>query len=305
VARYYLADIAKNKAISTEITGYAASAFVYLHALTGREAYLNAGIRAAQYLVREAWNRDLKIFPFEPGSNLSYFFDSGIIVRGLLAVWRVTKEQQLLDIAAEAAHGMLKDFDSGVDFHPILTLPDKKPLARDERWSRSSGCYQSKSALAWQEVSEITGDRCLRDAYLRTLGGPYREFLPGTSNRHGIMDRLHAACYFLEALKPELARAEFAEAHRFMCERVDSYLREIAPEFARSDVYAQALRARRSADYETALVTFQARSGDPRIDGGFYFGRRNGEIVPHVNPVSTAFAIQALEVCDSCPHPVI
>jgi hypothetical protein len=35
-------------------------------------------------------------------------------------------------------------------------------------------------------------------------------------------------------------------------------------------------------------------SDDPRIDGGFYFGRKAGAWLPHVNPVSTAFAAQAL-----------
>ena len=31
VARYYRTDLERNHAVSTEITGYAASAFVYLH----------------------------------------------------------------------------------------------------------------------------------------------------------------------------------------------------------------------------------------------------------------------------------
>ena len=32
----------------------------------------------------------------------------------------------------------------------------------------------------------------------------------------------------------------------------------------------------------------------PRIDGGFYFARRGASWQPHVNPVSTAFGLQAL-----------
>jgi len=42
------------------------------------------------------------------------------------------------------------------------------------------------------------------------------------------------------------------------------------------------------------VAGFQARSEDERIDGGFWFGRRQGEIMPYVNPVSTAFSLQAL-----------
>ncbi|MBV8728300.1 MAG: hypothetical protein JO336_00685, partial [Acidobacteriia bacterium] len=42
------------------------------------------------------------------------------------------------------------------------------------------------------------------------------------------------------------------------------------------------------------LVEFQAESQDPRVDGGFYFGRKAGEFLPYISPVSTAFALQAL-----------
>ena len=67
------------------------------------------------------------------------------------------------------------------------------------------------------------------------------------------------------------------------------YLREIAPEFVRSDVYAQLLRARgRDCGEAAALAEFQAESG------AFLFGRRGGQLIPHENPVSTAFAVQAL-----------
>ena len=40
VARFYRADLGRNRAISTEITGYAASALMYLHSATGDPAYL-------------------------------------------------------------------------------------------------------------------------------------------------------------------------------------------------------------------------------------------------------------------------
>ena len=48
VARYYLADARENRAVSTEITGYAVSTFTYLHALTGDGRYLDAAVRGAR-----------------------------------------------------------------------------------------------------------------------------------------------------------------------------------------------------------------------------------------------------------------
>jgi len=84
----------------------------------------------------------------------------------------------------------------------------------------------------------------------------------------------------------------------------------------RSDVYAQLLRIRLFADWNGAapldrqaaekeaetLAGFQAASADPRIDGGFYFGRRGAEWLPYINPVSTAFAMQALALWE-LPRP--
>ena len=48
------------------------------------------------------------------------------------------------------------------------------------------------------------------------------------------------------------------------------------------------------------LAGFQVAGNDPRTAGGFSFGRRDGEAMPFVNPVSTAFAMQALALWDRC-----
>ena len=302
VARFRFADTLRNKPVSTEITGYAASALAFLYSITNDEVYLERARAAAHFLTDRAWDATLRIFPFELQSNRAYFFDSGIIVRGLLAVWKITKEQKLLDIALSAAHCMLTDFSSGLDYNPILELPAKTAIAREPHWSKSTGCYQTKSALAWWEVAEITGDDDLRQAYLNLVAQPFQDFLPGTEERLRVMDRLHAASYFLEALSPLLDRPACVEAYSFMLGRISRYLRDIAPDFARSDVYAQLLRARIYAasvipvDVVLAREEADTLSTFQRPDGGFWFGCRDGQFIPHINPVSTAFAIQALEV---------
>ncbi len=315
-ARYYDAETGKNRAVSTEISGYAASALVYLFQLTGDEAYLASAKETACFLVR-AWDRSLQTFPFEHPSpspeseHLSYFFDSGIIIRGLLAVWRQTHDEMLLEIAGAAAQRMVADFHAHPEYHPILTLPEKAPLPRGWQWSRNPGCYQLKSALAWREVAQITGDRALTDAWLEILKETtetHGAFLPGAECPQRIMDRLHPYCYFLEGLTPELDRPECAAAYAEGLKTVAKWLHEIEPTFVRSDVYAQLLRARlcgaaiapldvAAARREAERLTgFQAVSSDPRIDGGFRFGRRDGKMSSHLNPVSTVFAIQALEM---------
>jgi hypothetical protein len=314
-ARYYNSETGKYKPVSTEITGYAASALVWLFQTTGDEEYLVRARQTANFLAG-VWDDALHTFPFEHPSpsaeseHLAYFFDCGIIIRGLIAVWREIGDEHLLDIANRAAHGMLADFRSSQDFHPIVALPAKTPLPRAEKWSRSSGCYQLKSARSWWDLAEITGDAGLRDAYLEFVDesvAARANLLAGITRARDRMDRLHPFCYFLEGLLPRLSESNNTEVYVECITSISQQLQEIATEFVRSDVYAQLLRARVYAaelipidtaagcEEATALAQFQAAADDARVDGGFVFGRYNSEFSCHINPVSTVFAIQALE----------
>jgi hypothetical protein len=291
--------------VSTEITGYAASFFVYLHSAGGEQRYLDAAVRAARFLVR-AWNPKLQAMPFEVDPpEFTYFFDCGIIVRGLLAVWRVTKSDEFLAAAVEVGNSMARDFASETgDFHPILSLPEKAPLERDpKRWSKRAGCYQLKAAMAWWDLFEATGENCFREPYRVVLEYSLKSYIMFLA-APGVMDRLHAFSYFLEGLLPCANEERCKEALMRGIALAEHSLRRHAPEFARSDVYAQLLRARLFADWcvaakldcehaaeeAEALVTFQ------RDDGGWRFGRKNGEFMPFINPVSAAFGAQALDL---------
>ena len=313
VARDYRLDLARNHAVSTEITGYSASTLVFLDSLTADPRYLPRAHAAARFLTR-AWDAASSSMPFETApAEFTYFFDCGIVVRGLLSVWRATGDATFLDCARAVGDSMARDFAApDGKFHPFLTLPGKRPLDRDPlRWSQSPGCYQLKAGMAWWDLWEVTGDtryRRLYESLLRDSLAICSDFLPGHTDRRKVVDRLHAFLYFLEGLLPRAADAVCGTA---LCEgirRVAGYLRELAPEFERSDVYAQLLRVRLYADWAGAvpldrdaaqweterLQEFAAASDDPRIDGGFYFGRTAGTWEPCINPVSTAFALQAL-----------
>ena len=321
VARYYRSDLGENAKISTEITGYTVSALLYLNQRTGDSEYLESGLRAARFLARSAWDAKLGTFPFEYSTNgsrtsaFAYFFDCGIIVRALLTAWRVSNEAEFRDIAIAAGRSMAHDFCARGGIAPILALPDKRPTPYESRWSRAPGCYQLKSAMSWYELFETTGEmeflRLYETAVEAALANEYG-FLPGESSIEKTMDRLHAYLYFLEGLLPALDRFGCAQVFRAGIDRVSAYLREIAPVFARSDVYAQLLRVRlygerlagipldqpAAAHEAEQAAGFQLDSGDQRATGGFLFGRKDGEPLPFVNPVSTAFCVQALAQWD-------
>jgi AcrR family transcriptional regulator len=294
VARFYRSDLSQNAPISSEITGYSVSFLVYTYERTNDRKYLNAAVRGARYLTRVVWNKRLRLFPFEPSSPLVYFFDSGIIVRGLLAAWRATQDSEFLDVATAAGRGMLRHFPFGDHLPPIISLPSAQPLPYEPRWSASPGCYQLKS--------DVTRDPAFLEGYEQVLAAALRDhesFLPGDPNPDRVMDRLHAYCYFLEGLLPVRNRPKCRAAAHFGMERVAALLREIAPQFARSDVYAQLLRVRllHSAPDPVAIAEEAAAAGRFQLDsGGFGFGLRAGAMMPFVNPVSTAFCAQALDI---------
>jgi hypothetical protein len=308
VARFYRSDCAANAPVSTEITGYTASALAYLYSRTGQQGYLDAAVRAARYLTRQAWDSAASTFPFEPGSDRAYFFDIGIIVRGLLAVWRATGDEEFRSRAQEAALSLAFDFLGDGSFHPVISLPDKQPLAVEPRWSREPGCYQLKSALAWREMGDPAAAQMF-DAAVGFALASHERFLAEENNREKLMDRLHAYSYFLEALLFTSHREEL----NWGISRAARLLREIQPTFERSDVNAQLLRVRLVAHHlgmvpldenaareeASSAASFQALDvSDPRLRGGFWFGRKGMELLPFSNPVSTAFCMQALALWD-------
>src|SRR5262249_9687779 len=163
---------------------------------------------------------------------LAYFFDSGIITRGLLALARETGEAEFRQRAYECGRNMARDFVRDGTIYPILELPSKVPLPFGAGWSRNPGCYQLKSALGWLELGQ-------REAYESALGQALAnedQFLPGETDPLKVMDRLHAYCYFLEALLPVMDRPACRQVLATGLAKVAGYLREISPQFARSDV---------------------------------------------------------------------
>ncbi len=299
VARHYRTNEQRNSPISTEITGYAASALAYFAHISGAPEYRARAGKTAEYLTEYCWNPTLRVFPFEVedgNSRLAYFFDTGIIIRGLLSALRVDPQPKWRTVAFEAAVAMRDVFQG----EPVVELPTLKALPRAPRWSRQPGCYQLKSALAWHELGGFESE------WLRSLAAAKASaatFLADETEPTRLMDRLHAYCYYLEALL--FADDSSAELARGIA-LVSEHLRSAEGGFVRSDVYAQLLRLRLYAAARvpldrdaclheaTALAHFQVTDPDRRIHGGFWFGSNGETLLPFVNPVSTIFAVQAL-----------
>ena len=313
VSRYYLSDHRRNAPVSTEITAYSANALMRLYKETSDAQYFEAARKAAWYLVK-AWDAESLAMPFEceaESIRYSYFFDCGIVVRGLLSVWRESGTPEFLATAVQCGNSMADDFFDRKQFGPILSLPDKHLLPyQNDKWSQSPGCYQLKAALAWKELAEVTRDERYEVKFrylLQDSLASHNTFLPGAHDDLLIMDRLHAYLYFLEGLLPTIQESACADALRVGIQRVSGFVNELSSKFLRADVVAQLLRIRlfadqygvvsldaRAAEQEASLLqTFQSHGNDVRLGGGFWFGERQGVFLPYMNPWATAFCYQA------------
>jgi hypothetical protein len=320
VARYHFADRRQNAPVSTEITGYVVSALLDLAKRSGSLHALRQAAACGDYLAFSAWSVETKSMPFEPispvlgaeaqNAGFTYFFDCGIIARALLRLGKVTGRDEFLYSAGIIADSMTRDFpcESG-GYHPILSLPTRRPLDHGPRWSTAPGCYHLKAAMAWWELADA-GEESFRAHYEKQLAyslATFRDFFCCLVEPDDIMDRLHAFGYFLEGLLPVADRPEVRQALHEGIQTMATFLREVRHQFERSDVCAQLLRARlfaaglgvvaldaESATEEAQWANEYCGSSEIPMERGFWFGRRRGQLTVHVNPVSTAFCAQAL-----------
>ncbi len=320
VSRYYAGDSGAYKDISTEITGYAIQAYLQLP-LPGHTGLLSNALRAGQFLCYDAADRDTGLFPYQvgrrgaPASPECYFFDCGIIIRALMALWSITSDPMYLERAETCGAAMAQRM-SRVDgaFFPFLDLGSRTPQAGSGSWSVEPDVYQLKTGLAFLELAEVTSSGMFAHTADQLIGWSLRRqeaFLPGDYDGARVADRLHAYCYFLEGLLPFIERRyECAQALQSGMRRVEALQEETRDQLERCDVIAQLLRLRLLADYmgiseidlstasreAESLPAFQLHSSDRHLSGAFSFGRRAGQLVEHANPVATIFCLQALRM---------
>jgi hypothetical protein len=199
-------------------------------------------------------------------------------------------------------------------FFPMLDRASGVPFNGSDHWSVEPGIYQLKVGLAFQELAELTSSGAFARTSEDLLKWSLRQheiFLPGADTPAEVADRLHAYCYFLEGLVPYIDRRfDCAQALQAGITRVENLIADNRDALERTDTIAQLLRLRLIAEYigvieidpsaasreAELLPAFQLHTEDRRTNGAFSFGRRNGQLVPHANPVSTIMALQAMRM---------
>ena len=169
--------------IYSEITGYAITSYVYIYSeLLDYEA-LSAAKDCAYWLIQNiSKNKSSTSFLLPAGvievpnfnqkgdlSNQIYAFDNGMVILGLLNLYKVTKDQNLLTAAEKIAKSLVDVFFDGSKLVAVLDRSCNtisSDSCRDNhgiKWSCVSGPYHSKLSLCLLELSSLTNNNYYAD----------------------------------------------------------------------------------------------------------------------------------------------
>jgi hypothetical protein len=166
--------------IYNEITGYAITSFLYIYSELGEPEALQAAKDSANWIVKNIRSYSssyllpagsIETHSFNQKGDLSnqiYAFDNGMVIIGLLNLYKVINETNLLKYAEKMAKSLIEKFFDGSkliavldrSYRPITNntnLNDGSNSSRDDiKWSTISGAYHCKLSLALLDLSLLT-----------------------------------------------------------------------------------------------------------------------------------------------------
>jgi len=199
--------------IYSEITGYAITFFSWVASEFGNQQSIAAAEQASDWIER---NLDSNLLVARPPvtanesnslSDLFYSFDNGMIVIGILSLYKMTKEDRLLRLAEKMALGLIDRFFDGQkllprldnSFNPIPHTTEQGLI----KWSTVPGAYHCKLSIFLLELSKLTDNQRYRQVsdllcnYAKSLQKPDGQFI--TNPRSQIV-YLHPHLYACEGL---------------------------------------------------------------------------------------------------------
>lgn len=318
----------------SEITGYSIPCLLAMRDYLKDEAALDHAKYAADWLLRNPFNRAVGLVEtrfvhlpdYRDYDGWAFTFDNVMCAYGLSKLYAVTRKEEYLRAALTIVDRLLSSAwtPEGMIF-PIFDLDRRMWMERPDKWSTRSGSFLAKLTLCLSSLYGLTGEERYRSAAFRLGEGALRA--QDASGRFVTRDddsstHLHPHCYTIEGL---LCLASEFGASSFWkpCEAGLAWLWRhqsedggfptlVAPtrtvEFQRSDILAQVLRLtlllnstrrlvispQRTGRLVARLLEFQHDAPDCH-DGGFSYGWEvDGERKDHLNAWCTMFAIQGL-----------
>lgn len=313
--------------IYSEISGYAMTTLAYLYRETHESRYIDNARKIGDWILTvEGPNGTIPTAFYlseqsvqKPGEI--HAFDVGMVLDGLVCLYRETQDARYLEDAKKAADWLvsIQQPDGSVSAMVDDATGDIKD--HDGTWSTQAGPYHAKNVIGLLNLFDVTQETRYRDSatklcdYALTRQKPDGQFLT-----YGELDgtNLHPHLYSCEGLYVAgltLNEPRYTEASRRGTEWALNQSREgvIARHKhndtlnfnERVDILAQTLRMavlhglqdKRVDAVAAKLPQYLNQDESLATKGGFIFGKSSaGESLPHVNAWVTMFALQALRL---------
>jgi hypothetical protein len=156
--------------IYSEATGYATTLFSWAYTELKEPSALQAAKEASQWILKNMCNHLLtggRVVKenFHKKGDLSsrlYAFDNGIIITGLLNLYKLTADPNLLMAAENMAKALIDRFFDGSRLIAVLDKSNKLVTDTEDggsvKWSTISGPYHSKLSLCLLDLSRLTNN---------------------------------------------------------------------------------------------------------------------------------------------------
>jgi hypothetical protein len=313
--------------IYSEISGYAMTTLTYLYKETQDARYLenarkigdwimtvqgqNGTIPTAFYLSEQSVQKPSEI----------HSFDVGMVLDGLVCLYRESQDARYLDAAKKAADWLISIQRDDGSVPAMIDAASGEIKDNNGTWSTQAGPYHAKNVIGLLNIFDVTQDPRYRDSamklceYALTRQKPDGQFLT-----YGELDgsNLHPHTYTCEGLYVAgltLKDDRYMEASKLGTVWALEQSRDgIVPRHKhgetlnfneRVDVLSQVLRMaalhgiqdERTDAIAEKLPRYVNHDENPATKGGFIFGKSStGESLPHVNAWVTMFALQALRL---------
>lgn len=326
--------------VYSEINGYFMTMMVFLYKRTGEKKYLNKGLEAAKWLISNAQEKDggfRCLFLIDKNSSHAhkkdqiYSFDNGVIINGLVSLYKETKKSYLIKSAEKCGNWIINFcIDDNNLVKPVYEIEQNKFFESDKEWSTTSGSYHTKISIGLANLYSIVKKKkyleaskkiCNSSLKFQKSNGRFLSFpFKGGTNAH-------PHCYSAEGLwvlgaylknKKYLNSSE--KATKWIMSKQNSvgkiprlFLINSSIYHERIDAIAQTIRlifiSTFNKDKKKLMVSEHKvqkllkimlkyqnlNTSNPKIKGSFSWGKKSdGAILRHSNSWVTFFAIQSL-----------
>ena len=326
--------------VYSEINGYFMTMMVFLYKRTGEKKYLDRGLEAAKWLISNAQEKNggfRCLFLIDKNSSHAhkkdqiYSFDNGVIINGLVSLYKETKKSFLIKSAEKCGNWIINYcIDNNSLVKPVYEIEQNKFFESDKEWSTTSGSYHTKISIGLANLYSIVKKNKYLEAAKKICNSSIKfqkkngRFLSFPFKGGTIA---HPHCYSAEGLwvlgaylknKKYLNSSE--KATKWIMSKQNSsgriprlFLINTSIYHERIDAIAQTIRliflSTFNKDKKKLLVSEDKlkkllkimlkyqnlNTNNPKIKGSFSWGKKSdGVILKHSNSWVTFFAIQAL-----------